>query len=188
MPPTPGEVTRILGRLSAGDRSAESDLFPLIFGELHRLAAARLRGERNNHTLQATALVNEAYVRLCGSGAIGYTDRAHFLRLAARLMRRILVDYARQRNAQKRPPAAAQVPLEGAVAISDGGAESALAIDELLERLAKVSDRAAQVVEMRFFGGLSEDEIAAGLDVTVRTVRRDWAMARAWLHGALRSE
>jgi len=188
MPPIPGEVTQILGRLSSGDRSAESDLFPLIFSELHRLAAARLRGERNNHTLQATALVNEAYVRLCGSGAIRYTDRAHFLRLAARLMRRILVDYARHRNAQKRPNPAAQVPLDGAIAISEQGAGTAVQVDELLESLAAVDARAAQVVEMRFFGGLSEEEIAAALEVNVRTVRRDWAMARAWLHRALRGD
>ncbi|HKA00640.1 MAG TPA: sigma-70 family RNA polymerase sigma factor [Candidatus Solibacter sp.] len=180
-----GEVTVLLERLSEGDRSAEEDLMPRVYIELHRLATARMRSERPEHTLQATALVHEVYLRMCRSEDIKWQNRAHFYRVAARLMRRILVDYARQHGAQKRNAGALLTPLDDAITVSADQTAAALEVDELLSRLAEMSPRQAQVVEMRFFGGLSEEEIAAALDVSVRTIRRDWLMARAWLHEQL---
>jgi RNA polymerase sigma-70 factor, ECF subfamily len=181
-----GEITLLLDRLSHGDRSAEEELMPQVFAELHRLASSRLRGERDGHTLQATALVNEAYLRLCGSAPVNWQDRAHFFRVAARLMRRILVDYARQHNALKRSGRTQAVPLDEAICFSTDQSATLLEIDEVLKRLAAISPRQAQVVEMRFFADLEEEEIAAAIGRNVRTVRRDWLMARAWLHEQLK--
>lgn len=180
-----GEITQLLQRISRGDRSAEESLMPRVYLELHRLALSRLRSERRGHTLQATALVHEVYLRLCGANEINFQDRAHFFRVAARLMRHILVDYARRHAAVKRNHGAAFAPLDATIAVSANQSAEALAIDELLTRLAEISPRQAQVVEMRFFGGLTEDEIAAALDKNVRTIKRDWLMARAWLHTQL---
>lgn len=180
-----GEVTLLLDRLAGGDRSAEEALMPRVYTELHRLAMMRLRGERADHTLQATALVNEAYLRMCRSAEIGWQNRAHFFRVAARMMRRILVDYARQRNAEKRNFGGAAVPLDDVIVVSDDRTVEALEIDGALQALAELSPRQAEVVEMRFFGGLSEEEIAVTLGKSVRTIRRDWLMARAWLHERL---
>lgn len=159
---------------------------PQVYAELHRLANARLRSERAGHTLQATALVNEAYLRLCGSAKIDWQNRAHFFRVAARLMRRILVDYARQHNAIKRNSGSPLVPLDEAISISKDQATTALEIDELLEELARISPRQAQVVEMRVYADLNDEEIAAAIGKSVRTVRRDWLVARAWLHEQLK--
>jgi RNA polymerase sigma factor (TIGR02999 family) len=181
-----GEVTLLLDRLADGDRSAEEALMPRVYVELHRLAMARLRSERPGHTLQATALVHEVYLRMCRSDEIKCENRAHFFRIAARLMRRILVDYARQHGAQKRNDGAQLRPLEDAIAVSADQSAAALEVDELLERLAQLSPRQAQIVEMRFYGGLTEEEIAAAIGKHVRTVRRDWLMARAWLHDQLK--
>jgi RNA polymerase sigma factor (TIGR02999 family) len=180
-----GEVTLLLDRLAGGDRSAEEALMPRVYAELHRLAVLRLRGERSDHTLQATALVNEAYLRLCRSADIDWQNRAHFFRVAARMMRRILVDYARQRNAEKRNCGGSAVPLDDVIVISDDRTAEALEVDRALEQLAVLSPRQAEVVEMRFFAGLSEEEIAAALGKSVRTIRRDWLVARAWLHEQL---
>jgi RNA polymerase sigma-70 factor, ECF subfamily len=177
-----GEITVLLERISNGDRSAEEALIPRVYVELHRLALSRLRSERKNHTLQATALVHEVYVRLCGSKDVGYQDRVHFFRVAARLMRNILVDYARRSTAAKRNHLKSLAPLDDAIAVSPNQSDLALSVDELLSRLAELSPRQAQVVEMRFFGGLTEDEIAMSLGLSVRTIKRDWLVARAWLH------
>lgn len=181
-----GELTLLLDRLAGGDRSAEEALMPRVYVELHRLAMARLRSERPGHTLQATALVHEVYLRMCGSCEIQYRDRAHFFRVAARLMRNILVDYARQRGTLKRGAGAPPVPLDETIAVSASQSAEALEVDELLKKLAEFSPRQAQVVEMRFYGGLTEEEIAAALGKHVRTIRRDWLMARAWLHEQLK--
>lgn len=179
-----GEITILLDRLAEGDRSAEESLLPRVYLELHRLATARMRSERDGHTLQATALVNEVYLRLCRADA-ALSDRVHFFRVAARLMRRVLVDYARQHNAGKRDSGQAAISLDDAIVISEDQSYAALEIDDILNRLAEVSPRQAQVVEMRFFAGLTEEEIAQALKVSVRTVKRDWLMARAWLHQQL---
>jgi RNA polymerase sigma factor (TIGR02999 family) len=186
MSPHPGEVTVLLQRLAEGDRTAEEALIARVYAELHRIATSRLRSERAAHTLQPTALVHEAYLRLCRSAEIDWQSRTHFFGVAARLMRRILVDCARQRNTRKRGGDAIEVSLENAIEISSDHSTTALEVDELLRKLAEISPRQAQVVEMRFFGGLSEDEIASALDLHIRTVRRDWFMARAWLHEQLR--
>jgi RNA polymerase sigma factor (TIGR02999 family) len=178
-----GDVTLLLERLSEGDRSAEEALMQRVYVELHRLAVARLRTERPGHTLQPTALVNEAYLRMCRSEQI---KCSHFFRIAATTMRRVLVDHARCHGAKKRASSAQRVPLEGAIAISPRQSAEALEIDELLDILAESNPRAVQVVEMRFYAGLSEDEIAVVLDLSVRTVKRDWLLARAWLHERLR--
>jgi RNA polymerase sigma-70 factor (ECF subfamily) len=176
------QVTEILTRLTAGDTSAEEDLLPLVYVELHRLAVAQLRSERTGHTLQATALVHEVYLRLCGSKPIRFEDRMHFFRVSAKLMRRILIDYARQRNALRRGGGIAHAPLEEGFLVRDDQLSLALEIDNVLEVLADVDPRLVQVVEMRFFAGLSDPEIAAALNISERTVVRDWHRARAWLH------
>jgi RNA polymerase sigma factor (TIGR02999 family) len=180
-----GEVTLLLHRLAEGDRSAEDALMSRVYVELHRLAMARLRAERPDHTLQATALVHEAYLRLCRSPEIDWQNRAHFFCVAARLMRRILVDYARQHNAQRRNEGTRTIPLDKVISITPAESATALGIDEVLLQLAEISPRQAQVVEMKFFGGLSDEEIAVALRMSTRTVRRDWLMARAWLHERL---
>jgi len=181
MLPPKGEVTVLLERLASGDPAAEEALMPRVYVQLHRLAMARMRSERPGHTLQATALVHEVYLRMCRSENIRFEDRAHFFRIAARQMRRILVDYARQHGTLKRNQGG-KVPLHDAIAISAAQSSDALEIDQALEELAKIHPRPALVVEMRFYGGLTEDEIAAVLGKTRKTVQRDWDMARAWLH------
>jgi RNA polymerase sigma factor (TIGR02999 family) len=188
MPEPRGEITLLLQRIAEGDRSAEQALMQQVYVELHRIATARLHAERGQHTLQATALVHEAYLRLCGSGAIAYHDRTHFFRLAARVMRRILVDYARHRNAEKRGDGRANLSLEDAVSITSEQCSDALEIDDLLNRFAKLSPRQATVVELRYFGGLTDEEIALAIGKDVRTVRRDWAMARAWFRTQMRRQ
>ncbi len=180
-----GEVTELLHRLSAGDPSAEEALLSRVYLEMHRLAAAQLRSERSGHTLQATALVHEAYLRLCESRSIDWQDRVHFFRVASKLMRRVLIDYARQRNSQKRGGGKAVEPLTDELCISTENLSLVLEIDGLLERLALKSPRLVQIVEMRFFAGMSEEEIASVLNVSEKTVKRDWSKARAWLHQEL---
>lgn len=180
-----GDVTELLARISKGDRSAEEALLPRVYVELHRLARAQLRGERPGHTLQATALVHEAYLKLCQTNSTDWQDRMHFYRVAAKLMRRILIDYARQRNAHKRGSGAHKQSLDEALLVSEDRLAQVVEIDELLDRLAELDPRLAQVVEMRFFGGLTEEEIGLALNVSERTVKRDWLKARAWLHEQL---
>jgi RNA polymerase sigma-70 factor (ECF subfamily) len=154
---------------------------PLVYDELRRLAARYLRRERRNHTLQPTALVNEAYLRLIQGQQVQWQNRAHFFALAARLMRRILVDSARSRGYQKRGAGAAVVSLDEALAVADGRTPDILALDDALTALAAVDSRKSQVVEMRFFGGLSIEETAEALQMSRDTVKRDWKMAKLWL-------
>jgi RNA polymerase sigma factor (TIGR02999 family) len=164
-----------------GDRVALDELVPLVHQELRRLARLQLRGERNNHTLQTTALVNEAFIRLVDLRRIQWQDRAHFLSLSARLMRRILVDHARSRNYQKRGGGALNLTLDDIVVASPARGADLVALDDALEGLARVDPRKSQVVELRFFGGLSVEETAEALEVSPETVLRDWRLAKVWL-------
>ena len=177
-----GEVTRLLIEIKGGNRQAQADLIPLVYDELRRLAHAHMRRERPEHTLQATALVHEAYMKLVDAPTIDWQGRAHFFAVAAQLMRRILVDYARAHRADKRGGAEEKLSLEEALVLTDAKREELLALDGALVKLAARDPRLAQVVEMRFFGGLSTEETAAVLGVSPRTVKRDWTVARAWLY------
>jgi RNA polymerase sigma-70 factor, ECF subfamily len=180
----PGEITQLLKQLSTGNREAEARLVPLVYEELRRLAARRMRGERPDHTLQPTALVHEAYLKLIEQRRVNWQSRAHFYCVAARMMRRVLVDHAREMKAAKRD-GGHKVPLEPSLIYSEEKPGELLALDEALVRLADKDARQAQVVELRFFGGRSEEEIAAILGISARTVKRDWRVARAWLFAEL---
>jgi len=180
-----GEVTRLLAELRGGNRGAESRLIEVVYPRLHRIAARSLERERSGHTLQATELVNEAYMELLGDAGIEWKNRLHFYAAAAQSMRRILVDYGRMRKAAKRGGDRHQVELTDGLAISEERLDEVAAIDEALTRLEKFDPRQCRVVELRFFGGLTEDETTEVLGVSPRTVRRDWILARAWLHGEL---
>jgi RNA polymerase sigma factor (TIGR02999 family) len=183
---TPAEITTaLLSRLGRGNAEAEAELAPLILRELRRVAQRHLRRERANHTLQATALANEVWIRLAGHSAIGWENRAHFLSFTSRLMHEILVDYARRRNAGKRGGLRQQITLEDHLAVQQDQSTEVLALDRALERLQRFDARAARIVEMHFFGGLSFEEMGLVLGVSARTVNRDWRMARAWLRGEL---
>ena len=184
---TQSEVTALLHEMRSGvssNASAMERLLPLVYDDLRRLAHRQLGGERNGHTVSTTALVHEAYLRLVDRHA-GWEDRAQFFGVAAQAMRRVLVDYARQHRAAKRTGALEQVPLDDTSLVVEERADSLLALDEALTRLARLSARQGRVVECRFFGGLTEDETAAVLGVTSRTVRRDWIKAKGWLHQEL---
>ncbi len=177
-------VTQVLGRLKAGERDALPELVLLLYQDLHRIARRQLSHERHGHTLGPTALVNEAYLRLSRDAKIDAASRTQFLAAASVSMRRVLVDYARTRKRQKRGGGQPVDPLdEGAVAklISEREADEILALENGLTRLEAADERAAQVVQLRFFGGLSMEEIAQALDVSVKTVQRTWLAARAWL-------
>src|SRR5690349_21098900 len=174
-------VTELLLAWGSGDRSALDQLVPIIHDELRRLARLQMRAERDNHTLQTTALVNEAFLRLVDLRRIRWQDRAHFLALSARLMRRILVDHARSRNYQKRGGGAANLTLDEALIGSAERSADLVALDDALEDLARVDARRGQVVELRFFGGLSVEETAQALKISAETVTRDWRLAKVWL-------
>jgi RNA polymerase sigma factor (TIGR02999 family) len=183
----PDEVARLLASARAGSPRAMDELFPLVYAELRRAADHLLGREYEAHTLQPTALVHEVYLKLVRGGAPDATSKAHFLGIAARAMRQILVDHARRRKAAKRGKGEAFVTLgdhadEGAAAPD---AEELIALDEALADLTKLDERLAKVVELRFFGGFTEEQIAEHLGVTSRTVQRDWAKARAWLHSRI---
>lgn len=182
MEPAPGEITELLSRVAGGDKSAESRLLPLVYQELRRSAAQVFRSEQPGHTLQATALVHEAYLRLTGN-PISWQNRTHFFAVAARMMRRVLIDHARRHQANKR--FGVHISLDSAVVFSSEQCGEFLALDEAMERLAELDGRQCRIVELRFFTGLSEAEVAELLGVSVRTVKRDWQMAKAWLHGEL---
>jgi RNA polymerase sigma factor (TIGR02999 family) len=184
MPQSPGSVTRLLESWRAGDETALAQLTPLVHQELQRIARHCMRGERAHHSLQATALVHEAYLRLVDAQHVNWQNRAHFLAMAARLMRRILVDVARARRYQKRGGDPIRVSLGDALVTSEKS-QDLVALDEALEALAKLHERKSRVVELRFFGGLSVEETAAVLDVSAQTVMRDWKLARAWLRREL---
>jgi len=182
-----GEVTRLLKAMHAGDATAADHLLPMVYSELHRLAQSYMRRERPDHTLQATALINEAYVRLVGED-IDWNSRAHFIGLAAHVMRQVLVDYARAHAAHRRAGGIQRVPMQDDLAVSPERLDEAVFLDEALTRLAKKNPRQARVVEMRYFGGLSIEEIARIVNVSPRSVKRDWSLARIWLFRNLQAE
>jgi len=177
-----GPVTQLLARISAGDAAALDQLFPLVYAQLRLAAEHALRAERPGHTLAPTALVHEAYLKLIGGGAIPAADRGHFLAIAARAMRQILVDHARRKRARKRGDGAIPVDIDAALPDRAMPADELVALDDALERLSGINPRLRSVVELRFFAGLGEEEIAEALGITTRTVQRDWAKARAWLY------
>jgi RNA polymerase sigma-70 factor, ECF subfamily len=174
------DVTGWLARWNEGDETALEKLVPLVYQELHRLASRYMRGERSGHLLQTTALVNEAYLRLHDTNGIGWQNRNHFYAVAARAMRRILVDFARARNQQKRN-GGRQVSLDDALTIAGDRSADIMALDDALTTLAKLDHRQSQIVELRFFGGLTEPDIARTLGVSPRTVSSEWRLARSWL-------
>ena len=174
-------ISQLLHKVSQGNRDAEAALMTQVYGELRRLARKYMRAERVNHTLQATALVNEAYLKMMGQQGVTWQDRAHFFAAAAQLMRHILVDHARAHRAGKRGGEQHQVTLTDALVSEENKSVEVIALHEALERLARLDERQARVVEMHFFGGLTFPEIACVLDASERTVKRDWTMARAWL-------
>ena len=182
---SPHEVTQLLQQWSQGDDSALAQLTPLVYEELRRLAHHYMEGERPGHTLQTTALVNEAYLRLADQTNLNWQSRAHFFAVAARGMRRILVSYARSNRAQKRGGGAARIELDEAAILSPEQSQEIVDLHEALERLETLDSRKAQVVELKFFGGLNYDEIAEVLKIARATVRRDWEFARLWLYTEL---
>ena len=177
-----GDVTVLLRALESGDAGAAEKLYPLIYVELRRLAGSYMRRERLDHTLQPTALIHEAYIRLTNDPGVHWQNRSHFVGLAATVMRRILVDHARSHNAAIHGGGVRKVPLDEAILVAQTRSDEVLAIDKALERLAKESPRQAKVVELRFFAGLSVEETAAVLGIAPRTVKGDWALARIWLY------
>jgi len=185
MDSSPGDVTKLFIELRAGDRDVEAKLIPLVYDELRRLAAHYMRQERPDHTLQPTALVHEAYLRLTAQPEIRWEDRAHFLGVAARLMRQVLMEHARAHGAQKRGASAPRFSLDEAIDFSSPRSTELIAIDDALKGLEQLSPRQSRVVELRFFGGLSNEETAEVLGTSTRTVKRDWMVAKAWLHAEL---
>src|SRR5262245_9026734 len=181
MNPSSQGVTQLLLDWRNGDQTALDRLMPLVYEELRRIAGHYMRNERRGHTLQTSALVNEAYVKLVDHENIEWQNRAHFFSVAAQAMRRILVDYARTRNYQKRGAGAQHVSLEEAAMVTEEHAAAMIALDDALEALAKIDERKCRVVELRYFGGLSVEETAEALSVSVQTVGRDWSTAKAWL-------
>ena len=175
-------VTELLAKARSGDSSALANVFPLIYDELHRLAQRQLQREPDGHTLSPTALVHEAYMRLIDYSRMEWNNRAHFLAVAATAMRRILVDHARSHRSMKRGGAVRHVPIEGVELGTEERAELLIAVDEALVRLKEIDPRQAQVVECRFFGGMTEEETAEALGIGLRTAKRDWAKAKSWLH------
>jgi RNA polymerase sigma factor (TIGR02999 family) len=182
------QVTSLLRQWSGGDTRALEELVPLVYKELRRLAHYHLRRERDGHTLQTTALVHEVYLRLCHQDEAQWESRAHFFAVAARMMRRILVDHSRRHGAEKRGAAAVHAPLDDALTIPVQQQFDLIALDGALEQLAAFDARKCQVVEMRFFTGLRAREIAAVLKTTEATVRRDWIIAKAWLYRYLEAQ
>jgi RNA polymerase sigma factor (TIGR02999 family) len=183
--PIQGEVTRLLREVKSGDTAASSKLIVLVYDELRRLGAHYMRQERGNHTLQATALVHEAYMRLVDKDSLELHNREHFFAVAAQAMRHILVDHARAHKAGKRGGAKQQVELNEALGVTNENPEEMIALDQALTRLAEFDARKARVVELIYFGGLTKEEVASVLDVAVETIYRDWKHARAWLHKEL---
>lgn len=182
----PQEVTVLLGEVAKGDQQAVAQLTPLVYAELRRLATRCMNRERANHTLQPTALVHEAYLKLARHPPLEWQNRAHFLQIAAKVMRQILIDYARGHGREKRGTGQQIEPLEDAVVFSPEKASEFLDLDESLERLTKLDPRQGRIVELRFFGGLTVEETAQALGISPKTVKREWSMAKAWLHGDLR--
>lgn len=179
---SPQVVTQLLNDWSKGDQTALDQLMPLVYAELHRLAASYLSRERSDHTLQPTALVNEAYLRLIDQNSLAWENRAQFFGIAAQMMRRILVNHARDRHADKRGgPDILRVSLDDAISFFEERDVNLVALDEALTRLAEMDPRQSQIVELRFFGGLTIEEVAAQLHTSPATVKREWATAKLWL-------
>jgi len=184
--PSSSDVTVLLSALQKGDPDAASKLIPLVYNELRRLAGHYMRQERPDHTLQATALVHEAYLKLINQRSVDWQGRAHFFGIAAQLMRRILIDHARGHLREKRGGAQKALPLDEALVLSPEQSSELINLDEALQRLAKLDARQIRIVELRFFGGLSVEETAEFLGISSKTVKRDWSLAKAWLHGELK--
>lgn len=182
---SPEEVTQLLLAWNGGDTAALGKLMPLVYDELRKAAKRYLRREAAGHSLQTAALVNEVYLRLIDVKNVRWQDRAHFFAISARLMRRVLVDFARRRRQFKRGGEAHQISIEEALAFVQEQSADIVALDDALTELAELNPRQSRVVELRFFGGLTEDEIAVALKVSPRTVRNDWRLARAWLYREL---
>ena len=185
LPASPESITALLWDLRAGLREAEPRLVQLIYSDLHQLAGRYMARERRDHTLQPTALVNEVYLRLLKEQDVGWQNRAHFFGVASQLMRRILVDYARAHHADKRGGHDREITLAEGLVATESKDVRLIDLDRALERLAQIDPRQCRIVEMRSFGGLSLDEVAVVLDLSIRTVKRDWKVARAWLYGEL---
>jgi len=182
MPEDPsGQVTQLLQHWVQGDEKALHELIPVVYQELRRLARRHLQSERANHTLQSTALVNEAFIRLLGAQPMQLQNRTHFIAVASRLMRQILVDYARGRRAKKRD-AGSRIDFEAVLDLSIKSDDELVALDDALSELSRIDERQAKIVEMKFFGGLSAPEISQVLGLSRATVDRDWSTARVWLH------
>lgn len=181
------QITQLLGQLVGGDRSVVDAILPLVYDELRRMAQGQLRGERPDHTLNATALVHEAYLKLVNQNQVNWQNRAHFLAIAAQAMRRILISYARARLAEKRGRGEPAVTFNDELMGKEANAGELIALDEALVKLQSASERQCRVVELRFFGGLTESEIAEVMGISVPTVKRDWRLARAWLSRELDS-
>jgi RNA polymerase sigma-70 factor (ECF subfamily) len=183
--PKQHEITQLLAEWTDGNQSALDELYPLVYDELHRLARRYMSRERKDHTLQTTALINEAYVRLVDQKNVHWANRSHFFAISAQIMRRILIDHARRHAYAKRGGGAQQVSLDEAAAVTRGIGSEMIRLDEALKMLAEMDPRRSQVVELRYFGGLNNEEIAGVLHVSENTVTRDWNMARAWLYQQL---
>lgn len=187
MGPAPQDVTILLARLTQGNEQAYAELIPLVYDELRRLAAGYMRRERTDHTLQPTALVHEAFLKLVEQRSIDWKSRAHFFGIAAQMMRRILIDHARGHLREKRGAGQRAVPINDALAFAPEQSLELIRLDESLQRLAKLDVRQARIVELRFFGGLTVEQTAESLAISEKTVKRDWSMAKAWLHGDLKA-
>jgi RNA polymerase sigma-70 factor, ECF subfamily len=182
---SPGEITELLAAVREGKATAQSRLAALVYDELHRIASCYMRKERADHSLQATVLVDDAYLHLVNQEDRNWQNRSHFYAVAAQLMRRILIDHARNRNAAKRGGRRVAVEMDDALVVAEEKFEQMIAVDQALTRLAEWDPRLERIVEMRFFAGLTEEEIAEALGISPRTVKRDWQVAKAWLHGEL---
>jgi RNA polymerase sigma-70 factor (ECF subfamily) len=181
------KVTQLLSELSGGNRAVVDELTPLIYQELKRIAGGQLRRERPGHTLQATALVHEAYIKLIDQRGVSWQNRAHFFGIASQIMRRILLDYAKSQNREKRGGGLHKTSLDEGLIVSEDRASDLVQIDQALTRLEALDARQAKVVELRFFGGLNVEETAEAMGISTPTVKREWAMAKAWLHRELAS-
>jgi RNA polymerase sigma-70 factor, ECF subfamily len=180
------EVTVLLSRLAKGNQEAESKLILLVYDELRRMAARYMRREREDHTLQTTALVHEAYLKLVEQHSVDWQSRSHFFGIAAQVMRRVLLDHARGHMRDKRGGGQQSLPLDEALVFSPERSAAFLELDQALNRLAAIDHRQAKIVELRFFGGLNVEEVADILQISPKTVKRDWSVAKAWLHGELK--
>jgi RNA polymerase sigma factor (TIGR02999 family) len=182
---SPHEITQLLAEWSDGNQTALDKLYPLVYDELHKMANRYMKRERKDHTLQTTALINEAYVRMVDQKNVHWENRAHFFAISAQIMRRILIDHARRHHYAKRGGGALKVSLDETAMVASNPAPDMLLLDEALNRLAEMDPRRGQVVELRYFGGLNNEEIAGVLKISENTVTRDWNMARAWLYQEL---